>query len=116
MLVSSDDGRLYRDDLALNGHIIALCDTRSPKVSFKNSVNTTLKSRVRLIFICSQSHRAIYLEKLQTAGAPARYQGMDDKAAVLLAGERLAQVGVLKKVALAGASQAMTSRYRGRSA
>jgi hypothetical protein len=29
-----------------------------------------------------------------------------------LAGERLAQVGVLKKVAFAGASHAMTSRYR----
>jgi hypothetical protein len=45
MLVSSDDGRLYRDDLALNGNIIALCDTRSSKVSFKNSANTTLKNR-----------------------------------------------------------------------
>jgi hypothetical protein len=42
-------------------------------------------------------------------------QGSDrqmNDATAALAGERLAQVGVLKKVAFAGASHAMTSRYR----
>ena len=45
---------------------------------------------------------------------PTHYTALTRRAArtAALAGERLAQVGVLKKVAFAGASHAMTSRYR----